>query len=136
MRSVKSVTGSALLLLIVLLVGCSNRDIPRVANACDLLTADEVSQAIDATAEPGKLVAAIGENTSRICSFAVGGNLGTVVVYLGEGVPSPTQAKDPGVAFSTSEAIYVAVGAQNFDPAFSAMAADLAQRAISRAAGD
>ena len=105
-----------------------------MANACDLLTADEVGHAINATAEAGKLVAAIGEDEPRICSFAVSGNLGTVVVYLGEGVPSPTQVSDPGVAFSTSEAIYVSVGAQNYDPAFSAMAADLAHRAIGRAA--
>lgn len=117
-----------------LLVGCSDRNIPRVASACDLLTADEVSEAIGATAQAGRLVHASGEDESRICSFSVAGNLGTVTVYLGQGVPSPTQASDPSVASSTSEAIYVKVSAQYYDADFETMAADLAQRAIRRAA--
>lgn len=121
------------LLVSSLLGGCSDDNVARVADACDLLTADEISEAIGATAQPGKLVSAIGDNEARICSFSVDGNLGTISVYLGEGVPSERQAASPSLAASASERVYVSVGAQFYDADFEPIAARLAQRALDRA---
>ena len=110
---------------------CSGSDIPRVADACSLLTTEEVSTAVQATAQPGVLTSAIGESKKRLCSFQVSGQLGTVVVYLGDGTAPPDT--DPYRATEVSSGTYVIVFAQNVDKSFPEAASALAQIAIHRA---
>ena len=63
--------GAAVLLLSA--ASCSGADVPRVADACSLLTREEVSTAVQAAAQPGVLTSAIGESKKRLCSFQVSG---------------------------------------------------------------
>ena len=79
--------------LMPMAASCSGGDIPRVADACSLLTPEEVSAAVQATAQPGVLMSATGEAKKRLCAFEVSGQLGTVLVYLGDGT-APTNT-DP-----------------------------------------
>lgn len=110
---------------------CSGADVPRVANACSLLTREEVSTAVQATAQPGVLTSAIGEPEKHLCSFQVSGQLGTDLVYLGDGTaPSNT---DPYRATEVRADTYVIVFAQNVDKSFPKAASALAQIAIHRA---
>jgi hypothetical protein len=112
--------------------GCSSGDVTRVSDACDLLTSDEVAKTVQADAQPGVLAAAIGESEMRLCSFKVSGQLGTVVVYLGEGkAPDNT---DPNRATEVRGDTYVIVFAQNLAKSFPEEAANLADIAIGRAA--
>ena len=112
--------------------GCSSGNIARVADACDLLTSGEVAKVVQADAQPGVLRSAIGESEMRLCSFKVSGQLGAVVVYLGEGdAPANT---DPNRAIEVRGDTYVIVSAQNLDKGFPEEAANLAGIAIGRAA--
>lgn len=112
--------------------GCSSGDIARVSGACDLLTTDEVANAVQADAQTGVLTNAIGESQPRLCSFKVSGQLGTVLVYLGEGdAPANT---DPNRATEVRGDTYVIVFAQNLAKSFPEEAASLADIAIGRAA--
>lgn len=110
---------------------CSGADVPRVADACSLLTREEVSTAVQAAAQPGVLTSAIGESKKSLCSFQVSGKLGTVLVYLGDGTAPPNT--DPYRATEVRADTYVIVFAQNVDKSFPKAASTLAQIAIHRA---
>ena len=112
-------------------VGCSGGDVRRVSDACALLTREEVSTAVHANAQPGVLTAAMDETDTRICSFQVSGQLGTVLVYLGEGdAPMDT---DLYRATEVRGHTYVTVWAQTAGKDFPEEASALALIAIHRA---
>ena len=120
----------AVALSVVAVAGCASNDVSRMTNACDLLSAREVGAAVGATAQPGVLTSAIGENIKRICTFSVSGDLGTGVVYLGKGSPPSSSA---GRAVEASGDEYVIVFSQYVGHGFEAEASDLAHLAIGRA---
>ena len=110
---------------------CSGANVPRVADACSLLTREEVATAVQATSQPGLLTSSYGESKKRLCSFQVSGQLGTVLVYLGDGTAPPNT--DLYRATEVRGDTYVIVFAQNVDKSFPEAAATLAQIAIHRA---
>ena len=119
------------LVLMPTVAACSGDDIPRVADACGLLTREEVSNAVHAIAQPGVLRTAMFESQERLCAFEVSGQLGTVLVYLGHG-QAPTNT-DPQRATEIRGDTYVIVFAQNVEKDFPEAATSLARLAIHRA---
>ena len=96
------------------------------------MTPSEVADNIHADADPGVLKSASNETETRICSFRVGGQLGTVLVYLGTGV-APANS-DRYHATEVRGDTYVIVWTQNVVRDFPEQASSLAQLAIHRAA--
>ena len=127
------ISGAEAVLLLILGTACSGGNVARVADACGLLTREEIAVAVVGTVGEGELVRAIGEDRPNICRYAVDGPAGHVSIYLGEGQPRDASAGDPGTAFNKTEGVYVSVSAQFPAPGFDLVVAGLADHALRRA---
>lgn len=103
-------------------------------NPCSLLSVDAIATATGLSVQTGKLSQAIGETKFNVCTYAIDGPLATIFVYLGHGEPPVSQTPNLG-ATETRGDVFVAIGAQNPDDQFTPIARQLADIAISTAAG-
>jgi hypothetical protein len=124
--------------LLLATAGCSSGHETGPPSVCDLVTSDDVGEAVHAKAEQGVAVptisASLADKTpeNSACKFAVSNELRTVVVSLGKGDAPPNT--DPYRAVESHGDAYVIVYSQYISKGFQAAFTHIAELAIARLA--
>ena len=98
-------------------------------NPCSLLAVEQIATATGLSVQPGTLAQAIGETAFNMCTYAVTGPLTTIFVYLGHGQPPAGSLE----ATETRGEVFVTIGAQHPNAAFTPIARQLAHIAVAAA---